>query len=777
MKSILGLFSKKRAFWQMYLIIIITVVVIITSLGFIYHNSIKSKLTNEYLDNGRNLLLQSRSALNHIISTVYNASSQVQVNKNFMYLVRNNEKLNAIDRGSILHVLRQVKSSSEYIESVSLYIKKGNEIYCTDYAYSTLENYPDKEYINQFITRTDPLFLVNQRDIRKSFFPSFKAPYKVITMLYVLERSENEENNNLMVINMDVDKVYESVINVLDVSGETEIFVISEEGELILGNTKSQLIDMVMSDDVLEDIIHSEGSQNFVTWNKKKYLKNSVSLELLAQNMNLVWITNHDALDTILKPFRSFCIIVSTVLILIALTIEIFVIMRKTRQIDELIYETFSEKESYTKGKNVFANLYNYVNNINENNAMMKEKLDRVKIVFRENYLRGLLIKSNPDNQEQIDVYTRLEEYDIFFKFENFRVITIDIINMHEFSEKHLNANMVKYSLEELLSFNLQKSALKGEKVSINDDRISLILNIPKRTPDENLLLINTFIKNAGNDINKYPDVNVAIGISGEGFSTGELNTLYRQSIKVMKYRLVEKQNTVMFYDEIGDVSGSIFEQDNAEIEEKLTGYIMIGDEENAKKLLDIVFVRLKEDGNVTEKELQSSVLHLISILMLISTKLEIDLHAEMGDSASIYEILGRIKMINEAEVFFAELVKKLCIRVKENSDTLEVCYLKRILNYIDENYSEDISMDVLSQNIGISSSYIQKIFKDKLKTTFVKYLTKKRMEKACEYLEQGMKVKEISDRLGFANSKYFIQVFKKHLGCTPNEVKKVISS
>ena len=60
-----------------------------------------------------------------------------------------------------------------------------------------------------------------------------------------------------------------------------------------------------------------------------------------------------------------------------------------------------------------------------------------------------------------------------------------------------------------------------------------------------------------------------------------------------MKYRLLEKQNTIVFYDEIID-RGGMFEQDNVEIEEKLTGYIMTGDEEKANKLINLVFASLR---------------------------------------------------------------------------------------------------------------------------------------------------------------------------------------
>ena len=215
---------------------------------------------------------------------------------------------------------------------------------------------------------------------------------------------------------MDVDKLYDSVIDVLEIGDKTEIFVVSDEGELILGNTKSQILNDVLPDQILLDIIHSDSNyNNVVSFNNEKYLANCISLELFNQNMNLVWITHYDVLDSILKPFRRFCILVSVIIILIVLLIEIFVIMNKTKQIDELIYKTFKKKGSYGRNKNIFASLHNYVNSINENNARMKEKLDRVMIVFRENYLRSLLVKSNPDSQEQDDVYKRLEEYDIKF--------------------------------------------------------------------------------------------------------------------------------------------------------------------------------------------------------------------------------------------------------------------------------------------------------------------------------------------------------------------------
>ena len=53
-----------------------------------------------------------------------------------------------------------------------------------------------------------------------------------------------------------------------------------------------------------------------------------------------------------------------------------------------------------------------------------------------------------------------------------------------------------------------------------------------------------------------------------------------------------------------------------------------------------------------------------------------------------------------------------------------------------------------------------------------MKYLTDLRIKKAKKLLQDGYKVNEVSEMVGYNNYRYFCDIFKKHEGMTPNEYK-----
>lgn len=93
---------------------------------------------------------------------------------------------------------------------------------------------------------------------------------------------------------------------------------------------------------------------------------------------------------------------------------------------------------------------------------------------------------------------------------------------------------------------------------------------------------------------------------------------------------------------------------------------------------------------------------------------------------------------------------------------------------YIKENFQNcDISLNMVSAQIGISSSYLSTIFGQESDGTFVGYLTDLRIEKAKEYLMcTGMRSSEIGYEVGYRDSHYFSYIFKKMTGCTPREYR-----
>lgn len=97
---------------------------------------------------------------------------------------------------------------------------------------------------------------------------------------------------------------------------------------------------------------------------------------------------------------------------------------------------------------------------------------------------------------------------------------------------------------------------------------------------------------------------------------------------------------------------------------------------------------------------------------------------------------------------------------------------IQKLLRFIDEKYAENIGLNELAMLVNMNPAYLSILFRDEVGVTYVKYLTDLRIKKAKELLDEGMKVTEVSEKVGYYNYRYFCEIFKKHQGMTPNEYK-----
>lgn len=88
---------------------------------------------------------------------------------------------------------------------------------------------------------------------------------------------------------------------------------------------------------------------------------------------------------------------------------------------------------------------------------------------------------------------------------------------------------------------------------------------------------------------------------------------------------------------------------------------------------------------------------------------------------------------------------------------------------YIQQNYNKDISLNTVSEYVGISPNYFSRIFGKEVGMGFAEYLGMIRIEKAKELLRNSnKKISEICFETGYSDTNYFSSVFKKKVGCTP---------
>lgn len=99
---------------------------------------------------------------------------------------------------------------------------------------------------------------------------------------------------------------------------------------------------------------------------------------------------------------------------------------------------------------------------------------------------------------------------------------------------------------------------------------------------------------------------------------------------------------------------------------------------------------------------------------------------------------------------------------------------MEKVKSYLDENYKEHITLELLSQKFYINKYYLTKIFKETYGVTIISYLETRRITQAKNLLRfTDMTVDEISAAIGMNDANYLARRFRKIEGMSPGEYRK----
>jgi two-component system response regulator YesN len=102
---------------------------------------------------------------------------------------------------------------------------------------------------------------------------------------------------------------------------------------------------------------------------------------------------------------------------------------------------------------------------------------------------------------------------------------------------------------------------------------------------------------------------------------------------------------------------------------------------------------------------------------------------------------------------------------------------VQNAMDFIQDNLCEDLSLETVAENVGVSSYYLSRIFKNEIGETFINYITALRIDKAKQlFRKYNYSVRIVCQKIGYQNPTYFCKVFKKITGQTVNEFKQTHS-
>jgi len=99
--------------------------------------------------------------------------------------------------------------------------------------------------------------------------------------------------------------------------------------------------------------------------------------------------------------------------------------------------------------------------------------------------------------------------------------------------------------------------------------------------------------------------------------------------------------------------------------------------------------------------------------------------------------------------------------------------YLEDAIHYIRAHYAEDLTGKTVAAQLGISESYLGKLFRQQMGYTFLEYLTTHRIYVALDLLSKtDLKTYHIAEMVGYKDARHFSDIFKKLVGVTPTQYR-----
>lgn len=124
-------------------------------------------------------------------------------------------------------------------------------------------------------------------------------------------------------------------------------------------------------------------------------------------------------------------------------------------------------------------------------------------------------------------------------------------------------------------------------------------------------------------------------------------------------------------------------------------------------------------------------------------------------------------------QIFFILFThKKKDFRILQTPKSLEK--MKLLIKYMEEHYTEPITIPEMAELIHYSPSHFMKFFKNTMGTSFISYLNDYRLTMAARNLRLSSdSILEIASQSGFDNLSYFNRLFKRKYGMTPSQFRK----
>ncbi|OCT15203.1 hypothetical protein A8709_13955 [Paenibacillus pectinilyticus] len=272
-------------------------------------------------------------------------------------------------------------------------------------------------------------------------------------------------------------------------------------------------------------------------------------------------------------------------------------------------------------------------------------------------------------------------------------------------------------------------------------------------------------IKLLQNTVKEFTGITLSAFLGGYVQGVEALIHSYRTASLLLKYSVIYSREAIL-HPAVLDLHEQMTVTYDEKLEERILESIRAGDGDEAKSLFD-QFIEVSSKGDIESFMLSMTRFSLAlgkAFDILNKTRIE-KIPISMKD---FYMRMAAFESIDDLKSKFYEDIMKIADQ-KPLVETRHDALVESIKRYVQDHFTEDLSLKGIAVEFKLSQGYLGTIFKESVGWSVMDFIHNVRLDKSAELLlATELSITEIMERTGFNNESSFYKLFKRRFGTTP---------
>jgi AraC-like DNA-binding protein len=410
--------------------------------------------------------------------------------------------------------------------------------------------------------------------------------------------------------------------------------------------------------------------------------------------------------------------------------------------------------------------------NITRESRLFQSLLEENKYSMKKGFLLQL-IQGQLYFFSEMELRKRMEEHGWDTVNKKFALLLIQLSPFSEISKRFVEGDeqLVTFAAANIIEeLSIDKENM--EAINLHNLSVSLLVSFAQDKPKEQIKSeIFRFSNEVITMITKLLGVHVAVGVSRPINDLKDLPKALDEVKQCLHFRNIGEHGQILSIDDFIPYIKENLDYPFQIEKEFIHALQMRAEEETIQKWNEFLLVLKQNAGKAFQ--IQQYMAQLLGSVLRAMMQLDVA-HSSASQGINLYEQLFKLKEIDEINKWFVNRVIQPFLKTLSEKQGIEMKQtIRKVKDIIDQEYMKDISLEYLSDKIGILPKRLSAVFAEVTNQNFIDYVTEIRLEKSKQLLRNtDLKVTEIAARVGYQPS-YFNKIFKKSEGITPGEYRE----